>query len=137
MKTPAPLALEAQVIDSLQRMQTNYLRIDGLAQQMLEKQAVGTSIQEDLDAFKTELSGLNEIQQQTQSIRDAYRNSQPSASQAVKQLTEQTGNLIQNLLLKIAKLEGAAKESHRRLIPEIDQHVRGKQMKQAYGIATR
>lgn len=136
MNVPVPPALEAQVIDSLQLMQTNYLRIDGLAQQMLEKQAAGTPIQDDMETFKSELGGLNEIQQRTQSIRDAYRKSRPSPSEAVNKLTERTGSLIQDLLLKIAKLEESAKESHRRLIPEIDQNVRGKQMKQAYGGST-
>jgi hypothetical protein len=137
MNPTGPTGLENQVIESLQLMQSNYQRIDDLTLQMLDKQARGTSIQDDMDTLKAELEGLNQIQQRTQSARDAYRSSQPTASVAVNALIEQTGNMIQNVLLKIAKLEDSAKQSQRRLIPEIDQAVRGNQMKQAYGGSTR
>ena len=132
MTEPAPQSLESQVINSLQQMRASYQRIDGLAQQMLNKQAQGRAIQKDMEALKLERDDLAEFQHRTQVVRDAYRKSQSSASKSVRELTDETAILIRNLIVKIAALEEAAKESHRRLIPQIDQNIRGKQMKQAY-----
>ena len=125
--------LEPQVLGTLKRMVTKYQRLDELTQQMLVQQSQGKPIETELDAMHREREELIKIENEARPVNEAYRNSRPNASEAVRQLTDQIASLIQSVIEKVGKLEDSARDSYRQLIPEIDQNVRGNQMKQAYG----
>jgi len=125
--------LESQVVGTLKDMLARYQRIDLLAEEMLQKQGQGKPINDELDVLQHQREELIGIENNSRPAKEAYRESHSTASQPVKQLTEQTTALIQKLVIKIAKLEDSTRESYQRLIPEIDKNLRGTQMKQAYG----
>ena len=100
---------------------------------MLQKQGQGKPINDELYVLQQQREQLIEIENNSRPVKEAYRGSRTTASQPVKQLTEQTTAVIQKLVTKIAKLEDSTRESYQRLIPEIDKNLRGTQMKQAYG----
>ena len=125
--------LESQVISALEIMLARYQRIDELADQMLTKQERGFGIQTELHTLQQEREALREFEQKSRNTNEAYRNSRTKASDAVKLLTAQTAALVQGMIEKVARLEDSARESYKRLFPEINQNLRGHQMKQAYG----
>jgi RNA processing factor Prp31 len=125
--------LESQVISNLEIMLARYQTIDELADRMLAKQEKGQAIQTDLQTLQLERESLITFEQQARPTTEAYRNTRSEASDSVKKLTAQTANLVQGLMVKIAKLEESARESYKRLFPEINQNLRSHQMKQAYG----
>lgn len=125
--------LEPQVVGTLTLMLKKYQLLDELTQRMLTKQEQGNSIKAELDAMQRQREELIHIERDGHSVNEAYRNSRPKASAKVRRLTEQLGTLIQSVIEKVGKLEDSARQSYRQLIPEIDENVRGTQMKQAYG----
>jgi hypothetical protein len=70
-------------------------------------------------------------------VNEAYRKSRAAASDAVQRLSKHTAELVETLIEKISRLEDSARESYERLSPEINQSLRGQQMKQAYGQSNR
>jgi replication initiation and membrane attachment protein DnaB len=125
--------LEPQVISTLMQMVAKYQLLDELTQAMLVQQQQGNSIETELEAMHRQREELIKIERDGQPVNEAYRNSRPSASAEVRRLTDQIATLIQSVIEKVGKLEDSARDSYRQLIPEIDQSVRGTQMKQAYG----
>jgi hypothetical protein len=125
--------LESQVICSLEQMLTRYSQLDQLTQKMLAKHQQGQAIETEIEEMNQQRSELMLLEQESVLINDAYRNSREHASEAVKKLTEQTAVLIAGVIEAIAQLETAARQSYERLTPQINQNVKGNQMKQAYG----
>lgn len=133
MTTSEPTDLESIVVNNLEFMLLRYRKIDALADQMLACQDRGNAIQEDLQTLQRERETIQKFELESRPINEAYRNSRENASDTVAKLTEQTATLVQSLISKIARLEQAAKDSYQRLFPQINQNLRGQQMKQAYG----
>lgn len=125
--------LESQVVENFQLILTEYRRMDHLADRMLNLQAQGKTIETEMQSLHQNREALERIQAQAKPMQQAYRISQANASESVKQLSQVTTSLIQSLIKKVAMLEESTRESYRRLTPEIDQNVRGNQMKSAYG----
>lgn len=125
--------LEDQVVENLKMMLTRYQRIDRLADDMLAKQRRGEGLENDMQTLQCEREAMQELEQQIRPINDSYRESNRHASEAVKLLSTQTTTLVQALIEKIAQLEASARQAYQRLVPEINQNLRGQQMKQAYG----
>lgn len=102
-----------------------------------------------LDHMLTGVDGLDSIESQAQQIRDfmteitaheqqsqaairQYRDANDSASEPVKQITSRLGDLMQNVLLKISRLENGAQKSRQLLLPQIRNEAKVVQMKSAY-----
>jgi hypothetical protein len=133
MTASEALELESQLIGALEIMFARYERINALADQMLAKQQRGQPIQQELQTLQQERESLQELERQVKPTHEAYRKTRATASDAVKLLTDRTAGLVKELIGKIAKLEDSARESFQRLSPEVNQSLRGQQMKQAYG----
>ncbi len=125
--------LERQVTDHLQSLLQQYLHMDSLANEMLHLQRQSKPIDGHMDLLRSSRDHIMEVENNAAGIMQQYRESRATASLAVGQLIEQARQQIEKLMLKIASLERSAQESYQQLMPEIDQGVRGNQMKQAYG----
>lgn len=128
-----PEPLEIQVVENLQSILSKYRQMNDLTDRMLALQANGKPIQNELETLHQNRQELEGIQTQASPAQSAYRKSRSTASDSVKNLSSQTTRLIQTILEKINSLEESTRESYRRLTPEINQSVRSKQMKTAYG----
>ncbi len=128
-----PTELESQVICSLEQMLARYGQLDELTQAMMTKHQEGQSIETEIDEMNVQRSELMMLEQESMLVNESYRKSRKHASDAVKQLTEQTAVLITRVIASIAQLETAARISYERLTPQINRNVKGNQMKQAYG----
>ena len=100
---------------------------------MLAGESLVGSYDEQMLELKTERDAIASLQADNFQINDRYRKTRQHASANVKQLTDQIGSLIQNLLMKMTKLERRAQDSCQQLLPQIHEGVRAVQMKNAYG----
>ncbi len=124
--------LEKRVLLSLQEMAKQYKALNTLADDMLAKQARQQSIADDMKGLKESRQKLEYLETQSRPDQQAYRSSGKHASSQVKQVSGDTAASIQALIVKIAELEKNTRESYDRLVPEVNQVVRGHQMQRAY-----
>ena len=124
--------LETQVVQTLEQLLQKYQQIDQLADKMLVDNTPIEYMDEKMVLINQQRESAAKLMTHSQSLRDQYLNSNKQASPRVRQLTNMIGNLMQNLLMKISKLEKLAKESGAQLVPQIQQGVRAAQMKNAY-----
>jgi len=132
MENEAQTQLESQVVDCFQLMLSKYQQLSELIDPMVVKQDQGQSIHLEMDALQSLRDELALLHQRAAILQKEYKASREHSSSTVNQLTDQTTRLIKSLVGKVNTLEQYAKESHRRLIPAIDENVRILQMKQAY-----
>jgi len=125
--------LETVVTQSLEEMLERYQQLDGLTELMMNKHQQNQTIDEEIGQLNQMRSELMELEENSKPINEAYRSSRRHASQQVQHLTTQTAALIEKVIASIAELESAARVSYERLTPQINQNVKGNQMKQAYG----
>lgn len=133
MNPSSDASLEKRIIESLNQMAKQYRSLNLLADGMLDKQSQQQSIDDDMKALQSARESLVELEQSSRHDQEEYRRTRAHASEQVKQLTGQTAASIQSLVVKIAELEKNTQESYDRLLPEINQMVRGHQMQRAYG----
>ncbi len=125
--------LEDQVLESLTEILDRYRRIDSLTDRMLAEDKAVKVLDANMLKLKTERSEIEQLQLESKDIREQYRQSRPHASDAVKAITTEVGNLVQGLLMKISQLEKHARTSCESLVPQIQDGVKAIQMKNAYG----
>ena len=119
-------------IEILQQVLNNYQSFDQKVDELLAKQSAGVGLDQQLASLTVIRNEIEAIQDRARDLPDFQKGSGDAESSHANRIVDQTKDLIQNLLQKVAALEGSAKDSYQRLVPDINQTVRGKQMKQAY-----
>ena len=129
----SPAELEQAVVEALNGLLSGYSLINQLTDTMLHKQSQGQSIEDELNSLEQVKLQVGTLEQNTQPVRNLYRESNSQASATVKDLTDQAMTLLQQVMGKVDQLEQTARTAHEKLAPTINQSVRVNQMHQAYG----
>jgi hypothetical protein len=107
-----------------------------LKQQYEELERIVEAIQNEsgvgIERIGEQMTEIKQTEQVLRPLREAYLQHHQRPSEPLRALTDETIELVQGLMPKLAELERASADSLRRLFPKIQGSVRGVQMRQAY-----
>lgn len=124
--------LEPLVLANLNRSLQLYQELSQTLDQMLSQEELIDSIESQAALIRDAMAEITHHEQQSQESSQQYRSSRSVASEPVKQVTSRLGDVMQEVLFKIGRLENAAQKSRQMLLPQLRNEVKVVQMKSAY-----
>ncbi|MFK7765601.1 MAG: hypothetical protein AB8B55_00060 [Mariniblastus sp.] len=117
--------------EKLGKILEKYKLFDQRVDELIAKQSSGESMSGQFEALMILRTEIAELQSETSLLANKHAPA-PKNSPRERNIADQVKRLIQSLIKKVAILEETAQESYQQLIPQLNQSVRGKLMKQAY-----
>ncbi|WP_436715449.1 hypothetical protein U8335_23590 [Roseiconus lacunae] len=87
-----------------------------------------------VDPIREQMALVKQTEDKLRPLRQSYLDQSNELSGPLKTLTDETIELVQSLMPKLAQLEKSSVDSLRRLFPRIQGSVRGIQMQNAYRV---
>ena len=85
-----------------------------------------------IEAISEKMKEIKQTENMLQPLRASYRDHHDENEGQLKAITDETIEVVKNLMPKLASLEKASVDSLRRLFPKIQGSVRAVQMQNAY-----
>ncbi len=99
--------------------------------------AATTGSTESLQAISQQMKSIKQTETLLLPLREEYRRSKADLPAALKIPTDETIELLKNIMPKLAQLEKETIDSSQRLFPRITESVRAVQMQNAYQTGNR
>ncbi|TWU02159.1 hypothetical protein [Stieleria varia] len=119
--------IDDALIELTCQLRNQYQELNEIVDQMLQESHFT------VDQLSERIKGIKELESRLAPLRDDFRASNSVAPSVIRDPTDETIELVKNLLPKLAQLEKSTVEAANRLFPKIQESVRAVQMQRAYG----